>query len=188
MGKSMQGAGGILVLNSIFESIVKRTQLQTGFAEQTPEKWLTGAFNELHNVFLMFEGSMMISLNMGIIDDESGQMVYINAEHPAIVLFRDEKVSFLPLLETNCKLGSPLMEEIVRINSFFLADKDVLLLGSDGRDDIILSGGEMNNDYDLFLTHVKNARTDLKKIFTEILKTGEIYDDLSLLRIEYNKF
>jgi len=46
----------------------------------------------------------------------------------------------------------------------------------------------MNNDYDLFLTHVKNARTDLKKIFTEILKTGEIYDDLSLLRIEYNKF
>ena len=188
MGKSMQGAGGVLVLNSIFESIVKRTSLQPGFAEQSAESWLTNAFIELHNVFIMFEGSMMISLNMGIIDDATGRMVYVNAEHPAIVLFRDENTSFLPLLEMNCKLGSPLMEERVHINSFLLADKDVLLLGSDGRDDIILSGGEMNNDYDLFLTHVKNARTDLKKIFTEILKTGEIYDDLSLLRIEYNKF
>ncbi|HRG75129.1 MAG TPA: SpoIIE family protein phosphatase [Leptospiraceae bacterium] len=188
MGKSMQGAGGVLVLNSIFESIVKRTSLQPVFAEQSAESWLTNAFIELHNVFIMFEGSMMISLNMGIIDDVSGRMVYVNAEHPAIVLFRDENTSFLPLLEMNCKLGSPLMEERVYINSFLLADKDVLLLGSDGRDDIILSSGEMNNDYDLFLTHVKNARTDLKKIFTEILKTGEIYDDLSLLRIEYNKF
>ena len=187
MGKSMQGAGGILVLNSIFESIVKRTQLQTGFAEQTPENWLTSAFKELHNVFLMFEGSMMISLNMGIIDDESGQMVYINAEHPAIVLFRDEKVSFLPLPETNCKLGSPLMEEIVHINSFLLADKDVLLLGSDGRDDIILPDGEINDDQELFLRHVENGKANLELIYQEILKSGNLYDDLSLMRIEFKK-
>ena len=46
-----KGAGGILVLNSIFESIVKRTLLQTVFAEQSPESWLTSAFKELHNVF-----------------------------------------------------------------------------------------------------------------------------------------
>ncbi len=185
MGKSMQGAGGVLVLNSIFESIVKRTNMVGSFADQSPQSWLVNAFIELHNVFLMFEGSMMISLNMGIIDDSAGKLIYINAEHPPIVLFRDEKASFLPFPEVNCKLGSPLMEEKIFTNSFTLADKDVLLLGSDGRDDILLPDGEINDDFDLFLAHVENAKTDLKNIHKEILKIGELYDDLSLIRIEY---
>jgi hypothetical protein len=187
MGKSMQGAGGVLVLNSIFESIVKRTMMVGSFAEQSPDSWLVNAFIELHNVFLMFEGSMMISLNMGIIDDITGEVIYINAEHPPIVLFRDEKASFLPLPEINCKLGSPLMEEKIYTNSFYLEDKDVLLLGSDGRDDVLLPDGDINDDYDLFLVYVKNAKTDLKNIYKEILKSGELYDDLSLLRIEFTQ-
>ncbi len=187
MGKSMQGAGGVLVLNSIFESIVKRTLMVGSFAEQSSHSWLVNAFIELHNVFLMFEGSMMISLNMGIIDDETGEVIYINAEHPPIVLFRDEKASFLPLIEVNCKLGSPLMSEKIYTNSFSLEDKDVLLLGSDGRDDILLPNREINDNFDLFLAHVENARTDLKNIYKEILKSGELYDDLSLLRIEFTR-
>ncbi len=187
MGKSMQGAGGVLVLNSIFESIVKRTMMVGSFAEQSSQSWLVNAFIELHNVFLMFEGSMMISLNMGIIDDETGEVIYINAEHPPIVLFRDEKASFLPLIEVNCKLGSPLMSKKIYTNSFSLEDKDVLLLGSDGRDDILLPNREINDNFDLFLAHVENARTDLKNIYKEILKSGELYDDLSLLRIEFTR-
>ena len=135
----------------------------------------------------MFEGSMMISLNMGIIDDESGQLVYINAEHPAIALYRDEKASFLPLHETNCKLGSPLMEEIVHLNTFLLADKDVLLLGSDGRDDIILPDGEINDNQELFLKHAENGNSNLESIYQEILKSGNLYDDLSLMRIEFRQ-
>lgn len=187
MGKSMQGAGGILVLNSIFQSIVKRTSMNSIFANQTPENWLLNTFTELHNVFIMFDGSMMISFNMGIIEDETGIMSYINAEHPAIVLFRDERASFLPLDETNQKIGSPLLEENIRLNFFQLHENDILVLGSDGRDDILLPSGEINDDFVIFSTYVERAKGDLNKIFSEIQKAGEIFDDLSLMRIEYRK-
>lgn len=187
MGKSMQGAGGILVLNSIFESIVKRTNMNPFFANQTPENWLINAFNELHNVFIMFDGSMMISLNMGIIEDKTGRLCYINAEHPAIVLYRDEKANFLPLDETITKVGSPLLEETVSLNYYQLQDHDVLIIGSDGRDDLLLPNGDINDNFDIFSTHVEKGKGNLELILKEIEKIGEIYDDLSLMRIEYRK-
>lgn len=157
------------------------------FANQTPENWLINAFNELHNVFIMFDGSMMISLNMGIIEDKTGRLCYINAEHPAIVLYRDEKANFLPLDETITKVGSPLLEETVSLNYYQLQDHDVLIIGSDGRDDLLLPNGDINDNFDIFSTHVEKGKGNLELILKEIEKIGEIYDDLSLMRIEYRK-
>jgi hypothetical protein len=62
-----------------------------------------------------------------------------------------------------------------------------LLLGSDGRDDIILTDGEINDDQELFLRHVENGKANLELIYQEILKSGNLYDDLSLMRIEFKK-
>jgi hypothetical protein len=44
----------------------------------------------------------------------------------------------------------------------------------------------MNYDSDLFLKHVEKANTDLTLIYKEIENTGEFYDDISLLKIEFN--
>ena len=64
MGKSMQGAGGILVLGSVFHSVIERTKLSPKEADVFPEHWLNYTFVELHRVFEVFDGSMLISLVM----------------------------------------------------------------------------------------------------------------------------
>jgi hypothetical protein len=61
MGKSIQGAGGALVLGSVLEAIVERTKYDDIFKEQYPEQWLKNAFVEIHKVFESFDGSMLVS-------------------------------------------------------------------------------------------------------------------------------
>ena len=68
MGKSMQGAGGVLVLGAVFQSIIQRTNNIVGQNEVSPEVWIKNAFKELHKIFESFEGSMLISLIFGLIE------------------------------------------------------------------------------------------------------------------------
>ncbi|HMV44354.1 MAG TPA: 7TM diverse intracellular signaling domain-containing protein, partial [Leptospiraceae bacterium] len=82
MGKSMQGAGGAIVMGSVFDSILERTKLSQTVQEEYPEKWLKNAFIELHKVFESFQGSMLVSIVIGLIDNKTGLMYFINAEHP----------------------------------------------------------------------------------------------------------
>jgi 7TM diverse intracellular signalling len=51
MGKSMQGAGGALVLGSVFQSIIERTRMSPREQQLSAEAWLKNAFVELHKVF-----------------------------------------------------------------------------------------------------------------------------------------
>lgn len=95
MGKSMQGAGGALVLGSVFESIITRTQLLSEARNTYPERWIKNTFLELHKIFEGFDGSMLVSLVLGVVDNETGLLYFINAEHPWIVLYRDGIASFI---------------------------------------------------------------------------------------------
>lgn len=70
MGKSIQGAGGALVLGVVFKSILSRARLFSTKETVFPERWLKVAFQELQSVFESFDGSMMISVVMGLIDNE----------------------------------------------------------------------------------------------------------------------
>ena len=90
MGKSIQGAGGSLILGSVFQSIIERTLLSPDLSEQSPEVWLKNAFIEMHKVFESFSGSMLVSIVIGLLDDSNGFIYYINAEHPFSILFRDQ--------------------------------------------------------------------------------------------------
>jgi tetratricopeptide (TPR) repeat protein len=72
-----------------------------------------------------------------------------------------------------------------------LAPGDILVLGSDGRDDVILGQNPdgssiVNENEQLFLEHVREARGDLQEIYRRVAGTGEIMDDLSLLKIAYD--
>ncbi len=191
MGKSMQGAGGALVLGSVFESIVTRTQLSPDARSIYPERWLKNAFVELHKIFESFDGSMLISLVMGLVDEHTGFLYYINAEHPFTVVYRDGQAEFIERELLFRKLGTCGMEGMVHIPTFRLNPGDLLIAGSDGRDDIVLGVDEVsgeriiNEDEEKFLTIVQEANGGLERMRELLLSEGQLSDDLSLLSVRF---
>jgi HAMP domain-containing protein len=192
MGKSMQGAGGVIVLGSVFQTILQRTRYSNFMNNITPERWMKSVFVELHRTFESFDGSMLISVVMGLIDNKTGFLYYMNAEHPYTILYRDKSAQFLEDGFMYRKLGTQGMEGDIQVATFQLEPGDVLIAGSDGRDDIMLgttSDGEriINEDETLILRVVRQADTDLKEIKELLLGEGELTDDFSLVRIGYQE-
>ncbi|GBF49241.1 stage II sporulation protein E [Leptospira ryugenii] len=192
MGKSMQGAGGALVLGSVFESIITRTQISPEARRSYPERWIKNSFVELHKVFEGFDGSMLVSLVLGLIDNETGLLYFINAEHPWMVLYRDGIASFLENELMFRKLGTSGVEGDIFIRTFQLEPGDVVIAGSDGRDDLLISltaDGKriINEDERLFLKVVERGKGELELIYEELRAIGSFTDDLSLLRISFHE-
>lgn len=189
MGKSIQGAGGALVLGSVLEAIVERTKYDVIAQEQYPEKWLKNAFIELHKVFESFNGSMLVSCILLLLDEKEGCLYYINAEHPHLVLYRDGKSMFLIPKKNFMKLGVSI-EGLLEISVFKLNPKDKLIMGSDGKDDLVLSINDsirnINQDENLFLGVVNEANGFVDLIYENLKEKGEFMDDVSIISIEYN--
>lgn len=189
MGKSLQGAGGAIVLGSVFNSLIIRSRFQGDYAKRTPVEWITQAFLELQHVFESFDCSMLVSCVLGLVEEETGLLTYVSAEHPSVVLFRDAKASFLDTETAHLKLGTPHTITDVHIRSFQMKKGDHIIAGSDGRDDLHLGGANiriMNENELLFLEIVERAKGDLKEIAAQLEKEGSLTDDLTLLRLAYN--
>ncbi len=188
MGKSIQGAGGALALGVVFNAglIRSRTYAHT---KSYPEIWLKERFLDLQNVFLSFDGTMYISVCIGLVENDTGMMYYINAEHPPTVLYRDGKASFLESNVDLCKIGTPGQENRFFIKTFQLLPGDQIITGSDGRDDVIIGyDGNLeiiNENSDLFLKRVEEGQGDPSQIVEKIKEFGTLYDDISLLRISF---
>ncbi|MCB1309920.1 MAG: serine/threonine-protein phosphatase [Leptospiraceae bacterium] len=190
MGKSMQGAAGALVLGAVFHSIITRTKNQENMQRMYPEAWLRQVYQELHNVFTSFNGSMLIACCVALLDTRTGLLYYIKAEHPQIVLYRNKQASFLHEPESMDRIGLRTMDHYMQIHIFPLQPGDVILIGSDGRDDILLrdpASGEydMNDDPALFLKHVQAADGVLADIVKRLERSGVFTDDVSLIRIQF---
>ncbi|WCL50167.1 SpoIIE family protein phosphatase [Leptospira sp. GIMC2001] len=190
MGKSMQGAGGALVLGVIFHSVVTRTNSRKDANFRGPETWLKECYLELQSVFETFDGSMLISVIMGLIDVKTGFMFYVNSEHPWTVLYRDGKAGFLETDLELRKIGTMGLDSEFRVKSIQLEVGDVIFVGSDGRDDLLLGktdSGEriINEDEKLFLRCLEESQGDLMATVNAILEKGELTDDLSLIRLAY---
>lgn len=190
MGKSIQGAGGALVLGVIFHSVVNRTKQKKESISKGPESWLKECYIELQSVFETFDGSMLISVVMGLIDIRSGYIFFINSEHPWTVLYRDGKAGFLENQLELRKIGTMGLESQFRIKTLQLEPNDVVYVGSDGRDDILFGYNEsgdriINEDENLFLKCVEEGEGKLEKTVDSILNKGELTDDFSLIRIEF---
>ncbi len=191
MGKSIQGAGGSLVLGVVFNAFVHRTNFIPGENLKSPEDWLIKCYRELQDVFVSFDGTMLISVVIGIVDDESGIMYYFNAEHPWTVLYRSEKAIFTEEELLNRKIGTLISDGRVELLTLQLQKDDIVICGSDGRDDIILEYDEetgmrvINEDETLFLRAVEKGDGDLDNIVEVLHEQGEFSDDLSLLKIKY---
>ncbi|MCE9599769.1 MAG: SpoIIE family protein phosphatase [Spirochaetia bacterium] len=192
MGKSMQGAGGALVLGGVFKSIITRTLNSLPSVSRYPERWLRDCFLELQEVFVSFDGHMLVSAVLGMIDEETGLVYYINAEHPQMVLFRDSKAELLTNRSMLRKIGVSDLKIGIVIELFQARPGDVFLIGSDGRDDIEVgmdANGTriINEDESLFLRKVEEGNGELKPIFESIQKTGSLIDDLTLIRIAFKE-
>lgn len=188
MGKSMQGAGGALVLGSVFKAILERSRY-LDIMNLFPEQWLKNAFIELHNIFKTFDATMLASGFISLLDEESGLLYYVNAAHPLPVYYRGGTATFLPHRFYYRKLGMPTNKEVdIYINTFQLQPEDVIIIGSDGRDDILIPEEDdivMNENQDFFLNCVEKGNGLLQNIIDEIKLAGEIVDDVSLIRVEY---
>lgn len=194
MGKSIQGAGGALILGVVFNSYLDRTHFSHQYSDKEPERWIRDCYFDMQNVFESFDGSMLISIVMGLIDKKNGAMYYINAEHPWTVLYRGKKATFLETELSLRKVGMSIQTDRFQIKTFLLQPRDILFVGSDGKDDILfnetddslLKISSMNEDETLFLKHVEYASADLNRIVNQLHDSGKIIDDLTLLKIEYN--
>jgi hypothetical protein len=155
MGKSMQGAGGALVIGAVFQSIIQRTKYSNEMQAEYPEKWLKNTFVELHKVFESFKGSMLVSILMGLVEDDTGFMYYVNAEHPYTILYRDGKADFIEKSSLLRKLGTIDMQSSVFVQTFQMQPGDIILTGSDGKDDVFLGtnpeGGRIINDEETWI-------------------------------------
>ena len=188
MGKSMQGAGGSLVMGVVMNSIIDR--FSEGVHGLTPQKWLKDAYNEIHDVFKSFNGTMVISCVIALVDEESGMMYYFNAEHPFIVVYRNGKADFI---EDDLKLRKLGLDSEIpfEVFNYQLEAGDVVFFGSDGRDDINITPEEpyrtINEDDTLFLKYIEECRGNLEEIVMKIESSGELTDDLSILRLAYQE-
>jgi len=190
MGKSIQGAGGALVFGSVLEAIVERTLYEDSVKQQFPEVWLKNSFIELHKVFESFDGTMLVSCILLLLDERDGCVYHINAEHPNLVLMSGDgdNVKFIVPRKAYMKLGVS-KEGLIEIDVLKLKEGDRLFLGSDGKDDLVLGQKDgvriINEEETLFLDIVKESNGDLEMIYQNLKERAELMDDLSLISIEY---
>lgn len=200
MGKSLQGAGGAIVFGTAIQSLIGSAQKDVAIA-QPPNAWLVAAFKQLNNIFLQFEGSMLMSACFILINNVTGKTYYINAEHPFGILYRSNKAYFFEKELMSHKLGTAFeFSQIEKAREFTLKDGDILIVGSDGRDDIELaseddykgeerrkSARNINEDETLILRRVEEGNGNLPQIAEYLMKSGTLTDDLSFVRIEFTK-
>lgn len=86
MGKSIQGAGGVL-FGTVFKSFLHRTQNDELSRFMFPEQWLRDCYEELHHVMISFDGRMLVSAVIGLIDEESGYLYIISTQNIHGLLF-----------------------------------------------------------------------------------------------------
>jgi tetratricopeptide (TPR) repeat protein len=189
MGKSIQGASGALIFGASLKSLLLRTKEISNHEEAYPEIWLKHIYHELEQIFETFNCSMLVSGILGLIEEETGLVYYINAEHPFMILYRDQKANFIETELILRKFGTPGMNDELRIKLFHLKPGDYLICGSDGKDDIYLKEEDgstvLNYDENYFLTILESSGPNVNDIYSKLKEVSEITDDLSLISIHY---
>ncbi len=182
MGKSSQGAAGALVCGVTLQSILARTG--TNPIGTKPEAWLKSVFKELDHIFSMFKGSMSMTAVLGLVNAQNGKTLCINAEHPPLVLYRRNRAGYLEEKSGLRKLGGASGVTAVKPQVINLHPGDVLLCGSDWKDDLEIDG-TIDNSEERFLRIVENTRADLRKIDAALRAAGRFTDDVSVVRIAF---
>ena len=188
MGKSIQGAGGALVFGVVIKTVLSRTKQEVQLLN--PENWILETYNELQKIFESFDGLMLVSAILGLIEKSSGKVYFLNLDHPDIILYKNKKAIYIKPASTNSKIGMPYIQLPTSVDKFTLDDGDILILGSDGKDDLKKASKNAldmyNYDENLFLKIVEDHSANLKELIKNIDQYGKIIDDISLLKIVFH--
>lgn len=187
MGKSIQGAGGAVVIGTVLGASLSRTKRLPELSALYPEEWLRRCYEDLQNVFYSFNGSMMASAVLGLIDTTAGCLYHWNAEHPPLVLVRAGTADYIHPSGMLYRLGAPLPEQELRVHVCSLRPGDVLYAGTDGRDDLSIDG-RIESDSGRFLeivTEHENSKAELSALVERLETFGALSDDLALLRFAF---
>ena len=179
-------------MGTVFKTIITRTQQMAKMQELYPEHWLRQCFQELKRVMIAFDGRMLVSMVVGIVDDATGMLYFVNAEHPHVVLLRDGRARFVEEKGILRKVGMDDPQEIFVVQTVPLQANDVIVVGSDGRDDVEVGKTEagvtmINEDELAFLADVEKSEGRLDRLEELIRQRGTVIDDLSLIRIAYRE-
>ncbi|TGL88688.1 serine/threonine-protein phosphatase [Leptospira congkakensis] len=190
MGKSIQGAGGAIVLGAVYNSIIIRSKMDPVSSNRSPERWLHDCFLDLQKVFETFDGAMLVSAVVGLLEESTGTLYFINLEHPWVILYRDGKARFIEDEIHYYKLGVMEVPTNRFISVFQLQKGDKIICGSDGKDDLVISESgryrEINENQNLILNCLEESKGDVKNVISILKTRGKFSDDLSLISMEYN--
>jgi len=188
MGKSIQGAGGALVFGVVIKTVLSRTKQEVQLTK--PEDWILETYNELQKIFESFDGLMLVSAILGLIEKSSGIVYFLNLDHPDIILYKNKQAIYIKPAITISKIGMPYSNLPQSVDTFKLEDGDILILGSDGKDDLKKASENAhdmyNYDENLFLKIVEAHSANVKEIIENMNLYGMIIDDISLLKIVYH--
>jgi len=184
MGKSTQGASGALICGVTLHSLLAR-HTKGATIQSEPQNYLGRIYQELDHIFSLFDSSMMMSAACGLVHSLTGTMYYFNCEHPWSVLLRKKEARFIENELTMRKLGMPMQRPRLVVKRQTLEYGDVLILGSDGRDDLFVDEN-IDSDEFRFLAAAEHCEGNLSLIVKELDSQGRRTDDLSLMRIEYH--
>ncbi|PJZ44474.1 SpoIIE family protein phosphatase [Leptospira brenneri] len=190
MGKSIQGAGGAIVLGAVYNSIVIRSKMDPASSNRSPERWLHDCYLDLQKIFETFDGAMLVSAVLGLLEESTGTLYFINLEHPWIILYRDGKARFIEDEIHYYKLGVMEVPTNRFISVFQMKKGDKIICGSDGKDDIVISETgrfrEINENHNLILECLEESSGNIETLMSNLRSKGKFSDDLSLISLEYN--
>ncbi|MGV3667729.1 MAG: PP2C family protein-serine/threonine phosphatase [Leptospira bouyouniensis] len=190
MGKSIQGAGGAIVLGAVYNSIVIRSKMDPTSSNRSPERWLHDCYLDLQKIFETFDGAMLVSAVLGLLEESTGTLYFINLEHPSIILYRDGKASFIEDEIHYYKLGVMEVPTNRFISVFQMQKGDKIFCGSDGKDDLVISESgrfrEINENHNLILDCIEESKGDIETLVPALQSKGKFSDDFSIISLEYN--
>ena len=191
MGKSMQGAVGALIIGSLVNSIMSRSAANKRVITKESDRWLRETFFEIQKVMEAFDGTLLVSCILGVIEDETGLLQFFNAEHPLSIIYREGKANFIEDGATAHKLGMPFNKDVGLIQ-FQLQPGDVVFCGSDGKDNLFLNENSngasiINENQKFFLKIIEISGGQLEKIYSSLTSKSELSDDLSIVRISFQE-
>lgn len=190
MGKSIQGAGGAIVLGAVYNSLIIRSKMDPVSSNRSPERWLHDSYLDLQKIFETFDGAMLVSAVIGLLEESTGTLYFINLEHPWVILYRDGKASFIEEDIHYYKLGVMEVPTNRFISVYQMKQGDKIFCGSDGKDDLVISESgkfrDINENQQMILDSIEESNGNLDSLTQVLRSKGKFSDDLSIISLAYH--